>query len=84
LTKLDAPNKYSLYRNGWHVECNTIEEAYYSLEKNSGPSLNFEIKGTTKTLKIGGNMIAKNLQWRGLAKKPIGMQFENSDKWTRR
>ena len=84
LSEPDVPNKYSLYRNGWHVECDTIKEAYYSIEKHRGPSLNYEMKGTTKSLKIGGNMIAKNLQWRGLAEKTTGMKYESSDKWSKR
>lgn len=81
LSKPDAPHKYSLYRNGWHVECDTIKEAYYSIERHSGSPF---MGGPLKSFTLSEGMPAQKLQWRGLAKPPKGMKFENSDKWAKR
>lgn len=84
LSKPDAPTTYRLYKKGWHIDCNTIDAAYRSTEKHNESPFNFETRGSTKALKMGGVIESPKFQWRGLAKQPRGMKIEGSDKWPRR
>jgi hypothetical protein len=75
----DKPNTtitYSLYRRGWHVDCATPDEAARAVEKENYSAL----VGKLITFRIGGDKIP-TIQWRGLAKMPIGIKVETSDKY---
>lgn len=80
LSKPDSAHTYCLYKNGWHVDCETIEAAYRSTEKFRHNSV---FKGTPKVIIFGLEVEERPiLQWRGLANKPRGLKIEASDKWT--
>jgi len=76
LSKPGSLETYCLYRNGWHVDCETIEAAAQSREK---PGLNYSrTEGGLRVIEIGKG---PNMQWRGLANRPKGIKIEISDKY---
>lgn len=74
--------KYSLYRNGWRVSCDSAEEAEKAIEKLYLP-LNFTIRNSAMVLVMGEKVQEGPVwEWRGLAKKPAGLhRYETSDKY---
>lgn len=82
-SKPDGTFTYSLYKNGWHVECATIEDAYRATAKAGSDKELHEVIGTSKVFKVNRYGTPNILEWRGLAKITEGETYTQSDKWSR-
>lgn len=78
---LSAPgsrNTFCLYRNGWHEDCATVEQAALSKMKAGLNGMVYDENGKAKSWKI---YPPPRIQWRGLADRPKGITVETSDKY---